>query len=899
MVCDPLDMVERPTGTVTFLFTDIEGSTRRWEEHRVGMQVALEQHDVILRSAIESNGGYVFSTAGDAFAAAFTRAGDALEAAQNAQKALADASWPEGAEIRVRMGVHTGEAQERDGDYFGPAVNKAARIMSAGHGGQVLVSSVTAGVVGVDLIELGEHRLKDLGEPERILQLDVSNAAFPPLRTLSMVRNNLPVQRTPLVGRDADIARVLELLADSRLVTLTGIGGVGKTRLALAAAGAVESFADGAFFVDLTPLGSGEQVPASVADAIGLQGGGRVEDQVLEFLRLRRVLIILDNCEHLIDDVAEFVDKVLDRDGDSKLLVTSREDLEVDGERTLRVSSLRVDDDADGGPAVELLIGRAEAAGVELSRTGEQQHVLAQICKRLDGIPLAIELAAAQLAHLSPSDLQSRLDQRFDLLSGGRGRRRQRQQTLQAVMDWSWELLTPPEQALLARLAVFTGPWDLAASEAICIEVSDGSLTAALGSLVHKSLVQRLDDSMVGSSYRMLETVRLYAQQKLVERGEADQFRNRHLGFYANRIEQEGLDVHMLSMAHIAQYRRDNSNIRAAIDWALTTGQYEAAASLVIAGSVNNFSIPAANGAELIDIADLLLAQDISAVAKARLLAAQAWLFWAFKPEPAGVLEISDRAITAAREANDPFALAQALIFATFYRGDRATWDRNYPEATAAAAACGSTLVQELVNSFLVHSPQYQWSDHRLIVDQVRSYEPRHDLIGVGLLGSYSSMLGAALVVGDVELASWAADQYIAIHDRLALPLPWYSPFNRALVAAQQGDLTRAQSLMRAAHEIEQASRVGATRPDWLLLPAIFAANDGRYADCAALIEAIRSNPVPLSGGPNLALYFHLRNRVRDALDPEAIAAARVKGRTLDVDDTIASFLFAARSEHN
>ncbi len=347
-------MTERPTGTMTFLFTDVEGSTRLWEDHPADMQVALELHDQILRSAIEARDGYVFSTAGDAFAAAFARADDAVEAARSAQDRLAAASWPAAAQIRVRMGSHTGEANERDGDYFGPSLNRAARIMSAGHGGQTLVSSTTAALIGAsELVDLGEHRLKDLGEPEQIFQLIVAGAEFAPLRTLSVVRNNLPVQRTQLVGRDADVDRVVGLVGESRLVTLTGIGGVGKTRLALAAAAMLaDGFPGGAFFVDLTGVGSGDQVPAAIADAMGLQGIGGVEDQVLEFLGARQVLLILDNCEHLVDDVAEFVDQVLDRDGPAKLIATSREDLDVEGERTLRVSSLAASEGTAIGPAV-------------------------------------------------------------------------------------------------------------------------------------------------------------------------------------------------------------------------------------------------------------------------------------------------------------------------------------------------------------------------------------------------------------------------------------------------------------------------------------------------------------------------------------------------------------------
>ena len=800
-------MTAQPTGTVTFLFTDVEASTRLWEDHPAEMQVALELHDQILRSAIAARAGYVFSTAGDAFAAAFARADDAVEAARCAQEDLAAALWPAPAQIRVRMGVHTGSAIERGGDYFGPVLNRAARIMSAGHAGQTLVSSTTAGLVSVaELVDLGEHRLKDLGEPEQIFQVAVAGTGFAPLRTLSVLRNNLPVQRTLLVGRDGDVDRVVGLVGESRLVTLTGVGGVGKTRLALAAAATVaDRFQGGVFFVDLTALGSGEQVPAAIADAVGLKGVGEIEDQVLEFLATRAALVILDNCEHLVDDVAEFVDRVLDLDGESKLMATSREDLDVEGERTVRVSSLSMNEGAVVCPAVELLIDRAGAVGVELSGTGDHGNVLAEICERLDGIPLAIELAAAQLPHLSPSDLLARLDQRFDLLSGGRRRRRQRQQTLQAVMDWSWELLAEPEQALLARLAVFSGPWHLALAEGICAEPGGPPIVASLGSLVHKSLVQCLGDDAAGTRYRMLETVRLYAQQRLVDMGEANELRDRHLGWYVGRIDEEGLDVHMLSVAHIAQYVRDYSNIRAAIDWAITTGAVEEAATLVIVGSVQRLMPAAANTVELIDIAEELIELDVSAATKARLLVAEAWLYWTFKPDEVSGIEIGRRAVDAARHAGDAFALAQALVFDTFYRTDfQPSYGAYWEEVEEVALASGSTLVYDVAVSMIRGSPHLK-NDAQWSIENALSFDPDQEVVGIAQFQSCVGGVVSGIITNQLEISHLLADRFQAISDRLGLATSWLFPYGKSLVAAAEGKLSDARSLMEVARISEES----------------------------------------------------------------------------------------------
>ncbi len=885
----------RPSGTVTFLFTDIEGSTQLWERQESEMDAALARHDEIVRSVIARHGGYVFSTSGDAFAAVFERAGDAVAAVRDAREHLDETSWPTAAPVRVRMGLHTGEAHERDGNYFGPVVNRAARIMAAGHGGQSLVSSTTAAIVDTgSLVDLGEHRLKDLGSVERLFQLDAPAGRFPPLCSLSVVRNNLPVPRAPLFGREREVERVLELLAVGRLVTLTGVGGVGKTRLAVAvAAEAVDEFRDGVFFVDLIPVGSRDQLVGQIAQAVGLERGGQVEERLLGYLAHRRVLVILDNCEHVVDDVADVVDRVLDTEGRAQLLATSREDLEVDGERTLRVASLAVESADAPGPAVELLLDRADALGVSSGGSDDERDVLREICDRLDGIPLAIELAAAQLVLFSPGELLARLDHRFDLLSGGRRRRRQRQQTLQAVMDWSWELLDDAEQALLARLAVLTGVWGLEEVQGICGDGDDGVATT-LGSLVSKSLVQRLDDAET-ARYRLLETVRLYAQQELVDRREADELRDRHLRWFVERARGDDLATHLLTMEHLSWYGRSFENIRAAIDWALTIGDLDAAATLVIAGAPQNFAGRPANGRELIGIADQLLQATVDRSTRARLLVTQAWVAWAHD-DVRLVQHAAARAVELARRADDPFALVMALAFATFYRDDRELWEANLAEARAAVATIGSPVAEDLVDTFL-DGAHYEWADNDRLAREAPRRVGRRDVRTLTDVANLATVMAAALSIGDLELASWAETETRALQRRFGIPETWGMSFDRALIAAFDADVDRARALLDTARDVEEAGRVGPARGELLLVPAVLADRRDRPFDCAVLLAVIRANTVPMSGGHSVAIYRHLRRRTRDALSEPELVAARDEAERITADAALAAFLSARPGE--
>lgn len=562
----------------TFLFTDIEGSTRTWQSTPDGMPAALELHDRILREAVERCGGSVVKHTGDGVLATFASPRGAATAAIDAQQALST-SVP----FAVRMAVATGEAHPRGDDWFGPALNRCARLLDAGHGGQILVSAASAALLhdlplhGTTLEHLGEHRLRDLPEPQPIYQLTAPNLAsrHPPLRTAAAPVHTLPATRTPLIGRAAEVLELMKLLDSSRLLTIAGVGGVGKTRLAIELASrVVDRFAGGAFFADLASVSSeaavGHAVLASVgAGSVGIGATGSPDEQLAAFLASRETLVVLDNCEHVLDECADLANRVLDACPRTKIVTTSREPLGVDGERVWRAPSLATD--GASAEAVRLFLERA--ARDVATDDPNQVSIAIEICRHLDGIPLAIELAAAQTAHLSIEEIAARLGDRFSLLTGGR-RRVARQQTLHATVEWSHDLLDEAERTLLRRLAAFPGWFDLPAIEAVCGEGLPEPVVRVLGALVAKSLVA---PDARRSRYRLLETIRLYAEERLVAAGEAEEVRDLHCRWIFQTVEDlgtaggrtlDGIEI-MLDL---------EDDLRAALQWSVGRGQTARAA---------------------------------------------------------------------------------------------------------------------------------------------------------------------------------------------------------------------------------------------------------------------------------------------------------------------------------
>jgi predicted ATPase/class 3 adenylate cyclase/DNA-binding XRE family transcriptional regulator len=596
-----------PTGTVTFLFTDIVGSTNLAAKRQDVWEDLRRRHHGMLAEAIGRNNGYVFQIIGDGFCAAFHNGPDAIRAAVQAQRALQAANWSE-TPVRVRMGIHTGSADlQSDGQYLGYlALSRVSRLMSAGHGEQVLLSQATEELVrdelpeGVGLLDLGERRLRDLIRGEHIYQVMAENlsAEFPPLKTLDLYLHNLPVQLTTFIGREREIREVKESLSGHRLVTLTGSAGTGKTRLSLqVAADVLDQFHDGVWFVELAPVADAGLVLQAVASVFNLreEAGRSLESILKDYLREKGLLLVLDNCEHLVAACAQLVDALLRACPNLKILASSREPLRIEGEAVYRVPGLSLPnpkvlpaiDVLSQFEAVRLFIDRAQLVQPSFAVTNLNAPAVAQICHRLDGIPLALELAAARLSALQVEDVQQRLDDRFRLLTGGSRMAMPHHQTLRATIDWSYELLSEAQRLLLRRLSVFVGGWTLAAAEVVC--ASEGlesfDVLDLLSGLVAKSLVLA-EDRSGGVHYRMLESVSKYAQEKIGETGETNRLRDRHLLHFAAWAEQVAPKLRSAEqIPWMERMEAEHDNIRSALEWSLSGGDRQAGLRLAVAAS--------------------------------------------------------------------------------------------------------------------------------------------------------------------------------------------------------------------------------------------------------------------------------------------------------------------------
>jgi predicted ATPase len=531
------------------LFSDIEGSTRRWEDDPEAMRAALVAHDEVLEAAVDAHGGWLFKHTGDGVCAAFGSARAAIDAAVAAQRSL---------ELPVRMGIATGEAELHGDDYFGPVLNRTARVMAAGHGGQILVAASAAALVsGVDLLDRGEHRLRDLSGVEHLYQVHADGLAveFAPLRTVDAVPGNLPTQTTSFVGRDVAVKELCEQVRAHRLVTLTGVGGVGKTRLAVqVAAELVAEFPDGVWLVELAPVGEPDVVADVVATVLGVtpQAGLSMTASLIQALSGRRLLVVLDNCEHLLDAAADLVENVLSHTAGVRLITTSREVLRVGAEQVWSVPTLEFRDGA-ASAAVALFVERAEAVNPSFGLSDEADAAaVIEICRRLDGIALAIELAAARMVVMSPQDVRDHLGDRFRLLSGSR-RGLERHQTLRHAVQWSYDLLGDDEREVLQRCSVFAGGFDLPAAAAICEHSDEYAVLDLLESVARKSLIT-VEPVGGHARYGMLETIRQFADEQLAATGSIGAVRDRHAHYFADQ-----------AIAHFEIW--DGPRQRVAVDW--------------------------------------------------------------------------------------------------------------------------------------------------------------------------------------------------------------------------------------------------------------------------------------------------------------------------------------------
>jgi predicted ATPase/class 3 adenylate cyclase len=829
-------MNDLPTGTVTFLFTDIEGSTRLLQELGDEYRRVQEDHAEIMRSALGKEEGTVIRTEGDSFFAVFRSAVQAVRAVVQAQRELAGRDWTHGTPLRVRMGMHTGEGVLGGDDYLGIDVNRAARIAAAAHGGQVLLSNAARVLVGeslpreVGLLDLGEHRLKDFDEPIRLFQLTAPDFEkdFPPLRTLDLP-TNLPTERTAFIGREREIAGLLELLRRRRLVTLTGPGGTGKTRLALrAAAELLDDFSNGVFFIDLAPISDPGLVPSAIAGALGIRdlGPRPLLEALVDHLRPWKTLLVFDNFEQILE-AATVVGTLLDAAPEAKAIVTSRTPLRLSGEQEYPIPPLAVPD--NGGPTPELLSGfesvalfveRAKAVDPGFALTNDNSSAVAEICRRVDGLPLAIELAASRVRMLTPHAILQRLDRRLPLLTTSARDVPERHRTITATIDWSHDLLDKPEQALFRRLAAFVGGWTFESAEEIAnpegeleIETLDG-----LESLGEKSLVQgALSDHE--PRFRMLETIREYGLERLKSAGEFDSIRTRHQIAFLRLAEKA--ESHLYgrdSKAWFDRLESEHDNLRLAIQWAIESVRVEDGMRLTSAlwrfWQIRGYL---AEGRRWVEAMFALPSAGMRSAVRAKaLLAAGSLAYWQGNLETAG-REYTE-SLSISRELNDARGIAEGLFNLSFVHSAlgesdlasrylleaRGTFQKLGDERQAAFATMGLGIA-----AVRMGDSESGWS----FAKEARArFESLGDPLGIGLGSGVMGHL--SLAEGDNEagrrefLTSLAVVEEIG--DRLGIAVALDAA---ALIAGRRGRHDVSLRLAGAADSIKKTARGQAPIP--------------------------------------------------------------------------------------
>jgi predicted ATPase/class 3 adenylate cyclase len=907
------------TQTLTFLFTDIEGSTAMLQNLGDAYAEVLADHHRIIRAGLAGHHGREIDTQGDAFFAVFTSPRACVAAAIEMQRAFASHPWPAGREVRVRMGMHSGEAAQTAVGLVGLDVHRAARVAAVAHGGQVVLSATTAALLrdsmpaGASLRDLGLHRLKDLGRPEQIFQLEADGlaAAFPALKSLDNPRllNNLPVQVSSFIGRDAELAEVRRLIASSRLVTLTGPGGAGKTRLALqVAAGMADGTGDGVWFADLAPLQDADLVAVTVAKVLDIaeDPGRPLLDTLVEAVGPRSLLVLLDNCEHVVDTCAKLADALLRNCRNIALLATSREPLGIDGERVHLVPSLDTpadDDDVDAiaaTEAVRLFADRAAQHGVTLGWDERTASVVGRICRQLDGIPLAIELAAARLRVMSAAELDARLDQRFAILTGGSRAALPRQQTLLAMVDWSWELLNAAERPVLARLSVFAGGFDLAAVEAVAAggDVPPDEVVGHLGALVDKNLVQ-FDDTGAGPvRYRLLETVRQYAARQLQAQHPAaeNDARIAHRDHYLALAEAAAPQLVARDQAEwLDRLDLELDNLRAAIAFSLS--QADPAPGIRLVASLRMFWKARGHATEGVEALRELL--DVPAAPAATLLRARALTTAAYLLEQTGGYAMAgdycDEALVIARSAGDDYVIADLLDVQAFV-----LLRQGRPDAALPLIELGLGLARKLaephltarllaVRAFALDVGGDHAGATRDATESLLLYRQAGDRRQVGtMLGNLGY---AELSMGDLETARGhlleSLDIARALHDHYGVV---YETFNLGLAEYLSGSPGTAGDFF--AESLGLASRVRMQASTAYALIGLALAGGGAgpvrsarlhgAADCA--LEVLGETVEPLEGG----LRDLDRERLRAAMGAGAFAAEYAAGRAMNSEEILA-----------
>ena len=914
-----------PTGTVTFVLTDIERSTLLWEERGEVMAGVMARCHDLLAETMQARGGVLPEEQGegDSAVGVFVRASDAVACALDLQRAIRSDPWPEGVDLRVRVALHTGEAVLRDArNYTGPSIHRCARLRAIGHGGQTLLSRSTHELVagglpeGVSVRDLGAHRLRDLARPEQVYQLCHADLHddFGPLRSLSALPNNLPVQLTSFVGREAEIAEVRELLGRSRLLTLTGAGGSGKTRLALqAAAEALDDHPDGVWWVDLAPIGDSALVASEVASALSIREfpSQPVIDTLTAQLAERRLLIALDNCEHLLGACAELAARLLEACPGVVILATSRESLGVEGEQSWRVPSLQVPEAElaraalEDVEAIQLFCDRARHVRPNFRLVDANAQAVATICRRLDGIPLAIELAAARVRLLTPQEIADAMRERFVLLTGGSRTAMPRQRTLEASVDWSHDLLSAAEQTLFRRVSVFAGGWTLDGVEAVCagggLEVVE--ILDLLASLVDKSLVQ-VEEQGVKTRYALLETVRAYARQKLSDAAEAALVRNQHLDYHLRLAETAEPDLFGARLEQWLQpLTTELDNFRGALGWAVDAGRVDEALRLAAAlwlffearghwreGRSHLESALAAEGARGLPRAKALIAvghigtiatdwvatrrfaEEALAIGRevgdeltvGRALDLMGWALISLEPEAA--MPVLDESIAITRALGDAWFLADGLYGAGFL-ATMSGWLKAGPplleDALAVSRVAGNLLgIRESLTWLGLNATlQCRFAEAEAMLQealaQARSLgDPMFAMVDLGFLGF------TKIRTGEWTAARAHIEESIALGVRMAHDATPLMQWNLGLLEYATGELERAEALMSEALPATRASNYAVNTVSALLITAAAQLMRGETAPAVGAIEeavlVARESGNPLAIGTSLEAQAQL-----------------------------------------
>jgi predicted ATPase/class 3 adenylate cyclase len=874
-------MADLPRGTVTFLFTDIEGSTALWERDRTAMRAAVNQHLALMREAIAARDGVVFKTVGDAVQAAFATAPAALAAAVAAQRALQTATWPEATgPLRVRVALHAGMAEPIDGDYLAPCLNRLSRLLAAGHGQQVLLTETVRRLLegelpaGVSLRALGSHGLRDLLEPEEIFQVLAPGlpAQFPPLRTLPSHPTNLTAPPTSLIGRDEELATVGRLLGheSSRLVTLTGPGGTGKTRLALeVAAEALDRYPDGVFVVDLSLLTEPALVVPAITVALGVREtvGEPLPETLIRYLQERELLLVLDNCEQVLESASDIA-TLLAACPNLSILATSREPLHIRAEREIAVAPLPLPEpgrlppvaELAGVAAVALFVARAQAAQASFALTAENAAAVAGICRRLDGLPLAIELAAARVKVLPPAALQTRLEQRLPLLTGGGRDLPARQRTMRDAIAWSYDLLAAEEQGVFRQVAVFAGGCTVEAAEAVAGQDGTIDVFANIVALVESSLLRQEEDRTGEPRYRMLETVREYGLEQLALAGEADGAQQRHAEYFWRLSESQAQSTPLLvTLERVARLVSDQDNLRLALAW----HDQRAESDTLLQISTALYGLWSTQGLyrEGMQWIERALEQSSRIATGARVEAlAAAGRLAAFQDDYAGAALLITEGLALARELADPFLEAQSLGnagFLSYRRGDYDLAETQLGEA------------RQLLSGMSDSVP-----------NAVRLSTVPFQLLGDTALAREQFDLAAARYAEAIEVAQMVGTVWSAVDAQIGLAAVNYCTGNAVRAAALYiNNLHRAQ-------DVGVKSLVASA----LLGLAGVAAELGRPEEGAHLLGAAEGSAASLD-----APIFPRDRPVRDravamltaALGEHQLASAREAGRALTVESAI------------